>query len=99
MNARAEADKRRRYPEGVTPWAAKPVAVETYGRLGTAALAHLRELARAEAAKVGGDEVWTKHAFLQRWCARPSVALHRANVRAMLRAAGAGSCGTAWADE
>ena len=80
-------------------WAAVPVAVETYGRLGNAALAYLRELARAETAKVGGGEVWTTHAFLQSWCARLSVALHRANARAVLRAAGTRGCGLAWAEE
>ena len=98
VNNSAELDKKRRYPEGVTPWRALPVAVETFGRLGRAGLADLRELARAETAKVGGDAVWTTHAFLQRWCARLSVALHRANARALLTA-GASESGLAWAEQ
>ena len=58
-----------------------PLAVETYGRLGTLALKHLCRLAREEVAKFGGHEVWTAHHLMARWGARLSVALHRANAR------------------
>ncbi len=98
VNAEAEADKKARYPDGVTPWEAVPVAVETYGRFGRAALRHLKTLARAEVAKLGGDEVWGVHALLQRWCSRLSVALHRANARAIRCALGHRDARRAWAE-
>ena len=50
VNAAAEADKRRRYPDGRTPWRVVPLATETGGRHGPAALKHLRALARQQAA-------------------------------------------------
>ena len=81
VNSEAEGDKFLRYPTGVTPWRMVPLAVETYGRLGTLALKHLRRLAREEVAKFGGHEVWTAHHLMARWGARLSVALHRANAR------------------
>ena len=89
VNAEAEADKRSRYPEGVAPWRVVPLAHETCGRVGPSALAHLKKLARAEVAKVGGDEAWGSHSLLVRRGARLSVALHRANARAVRRASDA----------
>ena len=82
VNREAEAEKKRRYPDGLAPWSVIPFAVETYGRLGTAALAHLRSLARARAQGLpdgGGDVAVT--ALLQRWTARLSAALQRSNSR------------------
>ena len=82
----AEADKRRRYPDGQAPWQVVPFAVETYGRLGVAALKHLRELARARAQSFAesGDEAAS--ALVRTWAARISVGLHRSNA-ARLRSA------------
>ena len=37
INTAAEADKRRRYPSGRTPWGMVPLALETGGRHGLAA--------------------------------------------------------------
>ena len=63
----AEGDKRRRYPDGRTPFRVVPFAVVTFGRLGKTALKHLRELARERAAhsEEGSDELAS--ALLQRW--------------------------------
>ena len=41
VNKEAEAEKKRRYPDGRAPWEVVPFAVETYGRLGVASLKHL----------------------------------------------------------
>ena len=82
VNREAEAEKKRRYPDGLAPWSVIPFAVETYGRLGIAALAHLRSLARARAQGLpdgGGDVAVT--ALLLRWTARLSAALQRSNSR------------------
>eukprot|EP00974_Lingulodinium_polyedra_P051158 4919870-Lingulodinium_polyedra.AAC.1 len=49
FNREAEAEKRRRYPDGRAPWRLPLFAVEVYGRLGHAALKHTRSLARARA--------------------------------------------------
>ena len=63
--------------------------METYGRLDTAALKHLRSLARARAQELpeGGEEAAS--ALLQRWTARISAALQRSNVRRLRSALGA----------
>ena len=45
VNADAGAEKRTRYPDGVTPWKAVPVVFETFGRSGRAALVHLKRRA------------------------------------------------------
>ena len=58
VNREAEAEKRRRYPDGRAPWRVVPSALETHGRLGTSTLKHLRGLARARAQDLpegGGD--------------------------------------------
>ena len=92
----AEADKRRRYPDGQTPWRVVPLAVETYGRHGKTALEHLRKLARSAAAQLGeeGEAEAAASALVARWGARLSAALHRANA-ARLR-----SClGATWLNE
>ena len=88
--AEAETDKRARYPEGVAPWRALPLAHETYGRLGPCAVRHLKLLAREEAARAGADDEdgWGARNLAARWGARLSVALHRANVAAVLGASG-----------
>jgi hypothetical protein len=81
--AEAEAEKKRRYPDGQTPWRAVPLATETGGRHGRTALLHLRKLARKQAAKLeeGGDEAAS--ALVQRWGAWLSCALQRANARVL----------------
>ena len=63
--------------------------METYGWLSTAALKHLRSLARARAQELpeGGKEAAS--AFLQRWTARISAALQRSNARRLRSALGA----------
>ena len=96
VNAEAESDKRTRYPEGNCPWKMVPVALETGGRLGKAALEHLKGLARSEVAKIGGEEVWASHNLLQRWGSRLSVALHKANARAVRRVAGHRNAAEEW---
>ena len=84
----AEEDKRRRYPDGQTPWRAVPLASETGGRLGPAALKHLRKLARKQAARLedGGEEAVSS--LVQRWGAWLSVALQRANAAVLASALG-----------
>ena len=74
VNREAEADKRDRYPDGC-PYRAVPLALETGGRHGRAALKYLRKLARDYAAQAeeGGDALVS--ALLQRWGAWLSVAL------------------------
>ena len=89
MAKEAEGDKRRRYPDGHTPFRVVPFAVEHFGRLGQTALKHLRELARERAAHLeeGGDEAAS--ALLQRWAGQLSTALWRANARLLRSALGA----------
>ncbi len=89
VNREAEAEKRRRYPDGRAPWKVVPFAVETYGRLSTEALKHLRSLARARAQELpeGGEEAAS--ALLQRWAARLAAALQRCNARRVRSALGA----------
>ncbi len=86
--AEAEDDKKRRYPDGQTPWRAVPLATETGGRHGLTALKHLRKLARKQAEKLeeGGDEAVS--ALVQKWGAWLSVALQRANAKVLLAALG-----------
>ena len=87
----AEGNKRRRYPDGRTPFRGVPFALESYGRVGETALKHLRELARDRAANLqeGGEEAAS--ALLQRWAASLSSALCRANARSLRSALGAAS--------
>ncbi len=84
----AEAEKRSRYPDGQTPWRAVPLATETGGRHGPAALAHLRKLARKQASRLeeGGDAAVSS--LVQKWAAWLSVALHRANFNVLTAALG-----------
>ena len=91
VNREAEADKRRRYPDGQTPWRVVPLAAETFGRLGPAALEHLRKLARKAAAQLGeeDDAEATASALVARWGARLSAALHRANAARLRNSLGA----------
>jgi len=97
VNAAAEADKRRRYPTGRSPWGMVPLALETGGRHGPAALQHLRELARGEAALLGDDEAApaAAGALMARWGRELSVALHRATARQLRTALGADHAGRA----
>ena len=90
----AEEDKRRRYPDGQTPWRAVPLATETGGRHGPTALKHLRKLARKQAARLqeGGDEAVSS--LVQRWGAWLSVALQRANAAVLHSALGTESADT-----
>ena len=93
VNHDAEGEKRRRYPEGRTPWRAVPLALETCGRHGAAALKHLRSLAkqRAERLDEGGD--WASSELVLRWGCRLSVALQRSNARRLRSALGDERCG------
>lgn len=87
----AEGDKRRRYPSEGVPFRCIPLAMETYGRLGPAALRHLRWLARGVGASgpaSGDTSEWVAHAQVQAWGARLSVALHKANARNLRSAVG-----------
>ena len=87
VNAAAEADKRRRYPEGRSPWRMVPLALETGGRHGSEALQHLRRLAREQAALLEEDGAETAAGTLvATWGRELSVALQRATAR-QLRAA------------
>lgn len=86
-NAEAEHDKRERYPPERSPYLALPLALETYGRHGRAALRHLRRLARNQAARLEDDGDAAAGALVSRWGCWISVALHRAtahNLRADL---------------
>ena len=86
VSREAEEDKRQRYPDGRTPWRVVPLALETYGRLGPAALRHLRQLARTQAARLEEGDAGRASHLVQRWGARISVALQRSNA-ARLRSA------------
>ena len=74
-----------------------PLALETGGRHGPAALQHLRELARGEAALLGDDEAApaAAGALMARWGRELSVALHRATARQLRTALGADHAGRA----
>ncbi len=85
-----ESDDRRvdLYPDGRTLWRVVPFALETYGRLGRSALAHLHRLARDRASNLeeGGDAAAS--ALVVHWSARHSTALHRANAAKIKHALG-----------
>ena len=89
VNREAEADKKRRYPDGRAPWDVIPFALETYGRLGSAALSHLRSLARTRAQEAGAESVEYASVLLLKWSARISAALQRSNARRLRSALGA----------
>ena len=89
VNREAEADKKRRYPDGRAPWDVIPFALETYGRLGSAALSHLRSLARTRAQEAGAESVEYASVLLLKCSARISAALHRSNARRLSSALGA----------
>ena len=102
VNAAAEADKHRRYPAGQTPWRMVPLALETAGRHGQAALRHLRGLAREQAALLapsadGDDSAADALAgqLVARWGRELSVALQRATARQLRTALGADHAGRA----
>ena len=96
VNAEAEADKHRRYPAGRAPWGMLPLALETGGRHGRAALQHLRELARGEAALLGEEAApAAASALASRWGRELSVALHKATARQLRSALGADCAGRA----
>ena len=88
VNKEAEAKKKARYPDGRTPWKVTPFALETFGRLGRTALAHLRKLARTQAQRLeeGAHEAASTLALL--WGGHLSVALQRANAEALRTALG-----------
>ncbi len=88
VNHDAEGEKRRRYPEGRTPWRAVPLALETCGRHGAAALKHLRSLAkrRAERLDEGGD-----------WASSELVLRRAAALASPCSAATRGGCAAPWA--
>ena len=88
VNRDAEKDKRQRYADGRTPWKVVPLAHETFGRLGLAALRHLRGLVKAEAAKVGEGAEEATSALVLRWGCRLSTALQRSNCRLLRSALG-----------
>ena len=96
VNAAAEADKRRRYAPGRTPWGMVPLALETGGRHGPAALRHLRQLARDEAALLGEEAApAAASALMSRWGKELAVALHKATARQLRTALGADRAGRA----
>ena len=89
MNAEGEHTKRQRYPDGASPWRAVPLAHETFGRLGRAALTHLRKLAKEQAARLNGEgSDQAVSSLVLRWGCLLSVALHKANARNLRRALG-----------
>ena len=100
VNAEAEADKKRRYPSGRAPWGMVPLALETGGRHGQAALRHLRELARGEAALLGeADAPAAAGALVTRWGRELSASQHRAKARQLRTALGADRAGASRAAE
>ena len=89
-----EASKRCRYPSSRHGVRLTPLVLETYGRLGKAALQYLRTLAKSHVARdpelqVGG--AWAVPALLQRWVGILSITLQRANVEAVRSSIGVGS--------
>ena len=77
-----------------------PLALETGGRHGAAALEHLRSLARAEAALLGEDAApAAASALAGRWGRELSVALHWATARQLRTALGADHAGAGRAAE
>ena len=98
INSEAETDKRSRYPRHAGPQHVIPLALETFGRHGTASLKYLRRLARSQAERAGVESEGTASALTVRWGARLSVALHRANCRNVQSALGTASFSTVSAD-
>ena len=84
----AEADKRTRYPDGRSPSRVLPFALETFGRLGNAALLHLRALARQQAQGLDDGGAEAASSLQLRWACRLSVALQRANAENFRRSLG-----------
>ena len=102
VNAAAEADKHRRYPAGQAPWRMVPLALETGGHHGRAALRHLRSVAREQAALLApsadGDDGAAEALagqLVARWGRELSVALQRATARQLRTALGADGAGRA----
>jgi hypothetical protein len=95
VNKGAEADKHARYPAGRAPWRMVPLALETGGRHGPAALRHLRLLARDRAQLLAGDDpaaaAAAAGALTRRWGAELAVALQAATARQLRTALGAGA--------
>ena len=89
VNREAEGDKARRYPDHRSPWRVVPLAAETCGRLGPAALRHLRSLARTQAARLPEDDGEAASALVLSWGYRLSVALQRANAELLRTSLGA----------
>ena len=89
----AEAAKPQRYPAGRTPWRMVPLALETGGRHGQAALRHLRRLARDQAQLLAGGDAAAAaaaaSALARRWGAELAVALQAAAARQLRTALGA----------
>ena len=88
MAAEAEANKRRRYPDGQTPWRVVPLATETGGRHGRTALQHLRKLARKRAERLDEGAEEAVSAMVQRWGAWLACALQSANAKVLKAALG-----------
>ena len=65
------------------------MALETCGRLGLAALRHLRRLARQQAASSPEGDLAATGALVRRWGCRLSVALQRSNATRLRSALGA----------
>ena len=89
-NAEAEADKRDRYPPRRCPYEALPLAVETFGRHGRAALRYLRGLARKQAARLDEGAADAAGALVAKGYRWLGVALQRANARNLQSALGDG---------
>ena len=84
----AEADKRTRYPDSRFPSRVLPFALEDFGRLGNAALLHLRALARQQAQGLDEGGAEAASSLQLRWACRLSVALQRANAENFRRSLG-----------
>ena len=85
----AEDAKKKRYPDGRTPWRCVPLATETAGRLGKQALKHLRILAKAKAgSELDEGQEQAAGALVQKWGAWLSVALHSATAAVLWAALG-----------
>ena len=87
-NAKAEGDKRDRYPADRCVHPAVPLALETFGRHGKASLRYLRKLARELASTLEEDSEAAVSGFVVRWGRWLSVALHRATARNVRASAG-----------
>ena len=95
----AERDKESRYPASRAPWRAVPLALETYGRHGPAAVLHLRRLAREHAARLGDEDgAEAATGLVSRWGAWLSVALQRSNAARVRAALGTARVGGSTSD-